>query len=121
MFGKSEILILDVIMFILGIIAYQSCNTTTFAICACAMILVLIFSNSIRNTAGIIAFLFFILGTIYINSKTENFDTLQLIAPKYQVIVEGTLLTNPSSIKSKQTDFYFDVEKLIDKNKTFQN
>ena len=109
--SKSQILIFAVILFMLGISAYETGYFLVFLIISAIGIIFTLVKDFISPICAILLFSIFIGSFYYTDYKTKEFDGLELLSPAYNAVIEGTIITNLTSDKPAQTSFYLSADK----------
>ena len=109
--SKSQILIFAVIMFMLGISAFETGYFLVFLIISAIGVIFALVKNFISPICAILMPVIFIGSFYYADFKTNEYDALELLSPSYNAEIEGTIISNLTSDKPKQTSFYLSAEK----------
>ncbi len=118
---KSLSLILLVIFYILGLVAYFSGLSVFFAIILAFVLIFLVLKNICSSKLVVLFYLFFILAFINCNFQVKAVDDLALLAPQKNAVILGTISSNLTTNNPEKTRFHVNVKNIQIKDEKPKN
>ena len=118
---KLNVTIIFSLIFTLGVISFFTQIHLISAVVIAIVFLILVYKNMIKPISALILFLSFIAGFYITDFRVKDSDSLFYLAPKNNVTVEGQVVSILEANKPDRTKFYFNINKLEDRNEKVEN